>query len=63
MFTENELKEIDAFEQQHMNCYKGTGKHISFNITETWGTGIGINTYIMCNCCGEVKDITDYDSW
>lgn len=63
MFTENELKEIDAFEKQHMDCYKGTGKPLSFTITENWGTGIGVNTYIKCTCCGEEKDITDYDAW
>lgn len=65
-FTENELKAIQQFKEEHSKCYLKKDAEIprfSFTITQEAGTGIGINTFIECNSCRKRKDITDYDVW
>lgn len=64
-FSEQELESIEQFEKEHLDCYhKPDSKQnrISFTIHQTW-TGIGVNTQITCDCCGETKNITDYECW
>ena len=66
IFSGNELNAIDDFEKEHLNCSyennKNKVKGIGFTIHSNW-TGIGINTTITCDACGETKNITDYDMW
>lgn len=64
-FSEQELESIEQFEKEHLDCYRkpdSKQKHISFTIRQAW-TSIGVSTHITCDCCGEIKDITDYDCW
>lgn len=66
VFSEEELKAIEAFEKEHLNCNHkpdSKSKITGFTIHQYWCTGIGVNTHITCDCCGEEKDITDYDCW
>lgn len=66
VFSEEELIAMDAFEKEHLNCRETNNKNkvdrIGFTIHSNW-TGIGINTIITCDACGETKNITDYDMW
>ena len=34
--------------------------HFTYEFTPT---GIGVGVDIHCNYCGEIKDITDFDTW
>lgn len=64
-FSDNELNSIEEFESKHLGCYKefdSKQDQTGFTINQRW-TGIGIKTTITCDCCGETKDITDYDRW
>lgn len=64
-FSGKEIQAADDFITQHLNCYKNNNpnhKNLGFTINHNW-TGIGISTQITCNCCGETKDVTDYDCW
>lgn len=65
VFSKNELKAIYNFESEHLNCYENNNpdrKNLGFTINQNW-TGIGVLTNISCNCCGETKDVTDYETW
>ena len=65
IFSESELKALEAFEEKHLNCYTNNNhnhENMHFIITQNW-TGIGVNTSITCGCCGETIDCTDYDCW
>lgn len=65
-FSDIELQNIIDFENEHLNCYrakKSLTKVLGFTIHQSFGSGIGINTTITCDCCGKSKDITDYDCW
>lgn len=67
-FSEQELKDLDEFITKHvteLNCYKNNNpehKSLGFTINRNW-SGIGISTFITCNCCGERRDCTDYSVW
>lgn len=68
VFSDTELKSIEEFESEHLHlkCYRNLNskqKYAGFTIHQSWETGIGVNTTITCDCCGETKDITDYDCW
>lgn len=69
-FSEKELTAIDEFIETHLsssklNCYRNNNSNhnsLGFDIKLRW-TGIGVTTFITCNCCGEIKDVTDYGCW
>ena len=61
-FGTEELTAMKHFMDEHSDCYHHTGKATEF-IIRTGATGIGMQTYIKCNCCGVEKDVTDYDRW
>lgn len=66
--TKTTIQAMDDFITEHvtkLDCYKNNNpehKNLGFTINHNW-SGIGINTFITCNCCGERKDISDYDMW
>ena len=61
-FNSNELKALDNFYLHHRACYILEGKTESFEI-KTIATGLGNKIEIKCKCCGEKKDVSDYDNW
>lgn len=66
VFSDKEIKSIEKFEQEHLNCYRKPDSkqdHLGFTIKQEWLSGIGVNTFITCDCCGITKDITDYECW
>lgn len=68
VFSEKELESISEFIDDHLSkkdCYKNNNPNhnsLGFDIKLRW-TGIGVATSITCTCCGETKDITDYECW
>lgn len=62
--TENEAKAAEEFEKIHLACEKkhptAIGGNISYKFTPT---SVGTAVVIKCFCCGEEKNITDYDCW
>lgn len=61
-FTKDEINAIEDFQRKHGDCYKKTHTRSAFTIN-TNATGIGTYTTITCDCCGEKKNITDYNVW
>ena len=58
----NEDKDVKEFKLKHCSCKNkpGLAGHYSYILTPT---GIGYVLEIKCNRCGEIKNITDYDTW
>ena len=58
----NEDKDSKEFKLKHCSCRNKHGLvgHYSYILTPT---GIGYVLEIKCNRCGEIKNITDYDTW
>lgn len=70
-FTLNEVESeaAESFIKKHKNCCKeklgkeffsSTGGGFTYLITPT---GLGLCVSIRCNSCGQIKDITDSESW
>lgn len=70
-FTLNEVESqaAEGFINEHKNCCKEkSGKEVFSSIGGGFTyiitpTGLGSCISIRCNSCGEVKDITDSESW
>lgn len=62
LFNPSELAFIDNFYLHHRACYILEGKTEAFEI-KTTATSLGTNIEIKCKCCGEKKDVSDYDNW
>lgn len=60
--TPNEDKDVKEFKLKHCSCKSKHPKsgYYSYILTPT---GIGYVLEIKCNHCGEIKNITDYNSW
>jgi hypothetical protein len=60
--TPNEDKDVKEFKLKHCSCKNKSLKsgHYSYILTPT---GFGYVLEITCNCCGEIKNITDYNNW
>lgn len=67
--NETESQSAEEFIKEHKNCCKeklgkeffsSTGGGFTYIITPT---GLGFCISIRCNSCGEIKDITDSESW
>jgi hypothetical protein len=63
-FTDKQEIELKKFKEKHRNCVKPDNsiERYRFTYLET-PTGIGPIDEIRCNNCGEIKDVTDVDSW
>lgn len=64
LHSEKELEAYKAFVQEHEKCRLDTkinGGKMPYVIQ--YGTGIGVCTTVVCQACGEKKDITDIDLW
>lgn len=57
--SEEEIKSIKKFDQEHLKCAKGNGL-IQFIITPN---GIGTDKVIRCRECGATEDITTGECW
>ncbi len=59
--NENELAQLNQFIARHERCFDE-----QYNLTihlHFTGTGIGIDTEAICDCCGECINLTDYGCW
>lgn len=58
----NEDRDIKEFKLKHCSCRNRhrSSHQYSYIVTPT---GIGYALEIKCNRCGEIKDVTDYDTW
>ena len=63
-YTDKQEIELKEFKEKHKHCVKpdNTIERYRFTYLET-PTGIGPIDEIRCNNCGEIKDVTDIDSW
>lgn len=55
--NEKETETYAKFQKEHYKLHKGV---CSVTFTHT---GIGPDKTVMCNACGEKRNITDYDTW
>lgn len=56
--------EESAALQEWIAQHRVTGcKMWDIQVSQTGMSGIGTNTVVRCNSCGEGKDITEYGAW
>lgn len=60
--TPNEDKNVKEFKLKHCSCKSKHSKPDRYSYILT-PTGIGYVLEIKCNCCDEIKNITDYNNW
>lgn len=62
--TDAERLAICGFQREHIDCKNefssSVGGRLSYIITPT---GLGNIVKVRCNYCGEIRDLTNYDSW
>ena len=62
--TDAERLVICEFQREHIDCNNefssSVGGRLSYIITPT---GLGNIVKVRCNYCGEIRDLTNYDSW
>lgn len=64
LYSEKELEAYHQFVEDHENCRLGlkiNGGKMPYVVQ--YGTGIGVCTKVVCQVCGESKDITDSSVW
>jgi len=60
--SEEDRKKIDKWGKKHHKTCKHKEIDGSLTYSFSYGSGIGLSTYIKCSC-GEEFDYTDYSTW
>jgi len=65
MFIGDEQRDYDNFKNTHICPTRKPHDNIKFDvsISNSYASAIGTNTYVKCERCGCMQDITDYGEW
>ncbi len=60
-----EKHDYEMFKKHHVCRDRQLHDNIHFDVTlsSSSASGIGSNTYVKCERCGAMQDITDYSMW
>lgn len=65
ILTDKEKKSAEEFFAKHKKtCFRPSTSDFNNQLVINYiETGIGLGKQVICNICGEIKDITDYGCW
>ncbi len=65
IFHGNEAHDYTQFKRNHVCPDRKPHDCVKFNvlISYSFASAIGTNTYVECERCGTMQDITDYGEW